>query len=96
MHGQNTDGKPSLFEINTEYSSFPDLTELFIRLKERQHFITSKPYRVDCKYFDISRNKKIKMGACKKCGCKSFVWNPVSAGQKLGSGSKLKVSDFFS
>jgi len=31
------------------------------------------------------------MGKCKKCGCKSFFWNPVSAAQKLFSGSETTV-----
>lgn len=26
------------------------------------------------------------MGKCRKCGCKDFSWNIVSAGQKLMSG----------
>ena len=29
--------------------------------------------------------------SCSKCACKKFVWNPVSAGQKLFSGSKVEV-----
>ena len=29
--------------------------------------------------------------SCRKCGCKGFFWNPVSAGQKLFSGSKGEV-----
>lgn len=28
------------------------------------------------------------MGPCRKCGCKSFLWNPVSGFQKLVSGGK--------
>lgn len=27
------------------------------------------------------------MGKCKKCGCTGFFWNPVSAVQKLASGT---------
>ena len=29
------------------------------------------------------------MGPCRKCGCKSFYWNPVSGFQKLVSGGKV-------
>lgn len=30
------------------------------------------------------------MSECRKCGCKKFKWNPVSAAQKLFSGSKYE------
>ena len=33
------------------------------------------------------------MGKCSKCGCKSFFWNPVSAAQKLMSGSSANYND---
>ena len=29
--------------------------------------------------------------SCSKCACKKFVWNPVSAAQKLTSGMKGEV-----
>ena len=29
--------------------------------------------------------------SCRKCGCKKYQWNPVSAAQKLFSGSKIEV-----
>lgn len=29
---------------------------------------------------------------CRKCGCQSFIWNPVSAAQKGWSGSSPSVS----
>lgn len=30
--------------------------------------------------------------SCRKCGCKSFFWNPVSAFQKGVSGSSLSAT----
>ena len=32
------------------------------------------------------------MGKCRKCGCTSFFWNPMSFGQKMMSGSNWDVS----
>jgi hypothetical protein len=31
-------------------------------------------------------------GKCRKCGCTAYQWNPVSAAQKLFSGSQVSVS----
>ncbi len=31
-------------------------------------------------------------GKCRKCGCTQYRWNPVSAAQKLVSGSSASVS----
>lgn len=36
-------------------------------------------------------NSSTKSG-CSKCGCKSFSWNPVSAGQKLLSGINVNLN----
>lgn len=33
------------------------------------------------------------MGKCKKCGCTGFFWNPVSAAQKLASGTTASYSN---
>ena len=34
------------------------------------------------------------MSECRKCGCKEFKWNPVSAVQKLTSGMKYEKDGF--